>query len=83
MSVWSWLKLTVCLWLLRKMIKAGGWLLLAAVAVAAWPVTVVAAAGYGAAWLRGWPRSLLRAVLAARSPTGLREAVKSPCDFQI
>ena len=30
MSVWSWLKLTVCLWLLRKMIKASGWLLLAA-----------------------------------------------------
>ena len=30
MSVWSWLKLTVCLWLLRKMIKVGGWLLLAA-----------------------------------------------------
>ena len=43
MSVWSWLKLTVCLWLLRKMIKAGGWLLLAALAIAAWPVTLVAA----------------------------------------
>ena len=39
MSVWAWLKLTVCLWLLRKIIKAGGWLLLAAIAVAAWPVT--------------------------------------------
>ena len=46
MSVWAWLKLTVCLWLLRKMIKLIGWLLLAAVAVAAWPVTLAAAAGY-------------------------------------
>ena len=45
MSVWGWLKLTICLWLLRKMIKAGGWLLLAALAVAAWPVTLVAAVG--------------------------------------
>ena len=28
MSVWSWLKLTACLWLLRKMVKVAGWLLL-------------------------------------------------------
>jgi len=55
MSVWSWLKLTVCLWLLRKAVRAAGWLLLAALAAAAWPVTVIAAAGYAAAWLRGWP----------------------------
>jgi hypothetical protein len=60
MSVWSWLKLTVCLWLLRTMIKAGGWLLLAALAIAAWPVTVVAVTGYVAAWLRGWPPARLR-----------------------
>ena len=44
-SVWSWLKLTVCLWLLRKGFKAAGWLLVFAVVVAAWPVTVVAAPG--------------------------------------
>jgi len=55
MSVWSWLKLTLCLWLLHKAVKAMGWLLLAALAAAVWPVTVVAAAGYAAAWLRGWP----------------------------
>ena len=55
MSVWAFLKLTVCLWLLRKALKLTGWLLLAAAAVAAWPVTVVTAAGYLAAWLRGWP----------------------------
>jgi hypothetical protein len=60
MSVWSWLKLTVFLWLIRKMIKAGGWLLLATIVIAAWPVTIVAAAGYGAAWLRGWPAVRLR-----------------------
>jgi len=55
MSVWSWLKLTACLWLLRKAVKAAGWLLLAAAAVAAWPVTLVTVTGYLVAWLRGWP----------------------------
>ena len=55
MSVWSWLKLTVCLWLLRKAVKAVRWLLLAVAAVATWPVTLVAVTGYAAAWLRGWP----------------------------
>ena len=59
MSVWSWLKLTVALWLIRKTVKAFGWLLVAAVAVAAWPLTLVAALGYLAAWLRGWPPSRL------------------------
>ena len=55
MSVWSWLRLTMSLWLLRKLVKLAGWLLLAAAAVAAWPVTLVAVTGYVAAWLRGWP----------------------------
>ena len=32
MSVWSWLKLTVSLWLLRKAFKLTGWVLLAAAA---------------------------------------------------
>jgi hypothetical protein len=59
MSVWSWLKLTLALWLIRKAFKAAGWLLLLAVAVALWPVTVVTAAGYAAAWLRGWPPARL------------------------
>jgi hypothetical protein len=54
-SPWAWLKFTIFLWLLRKTIKLTGWLLLAAAVIAAWPVTVVAAAGYAAAWLRGWP----------------------------
>ena len=78
MSVWSWLKLTVCLWLLRKMIKAAGWLLLAAVAVAAWPVTLVAAAGYGVAWLRGWPAARLRRAAAwALPPAGVWLAIQA------
>ncbi len=78
MSVWSWLKLTVCLWLLRKMIKAAGWLLLAAVAVAAWPVTLVAAAGYGVAWLRGWPTARLRRAAAwALPPAGVWLAIQA------
>jgi hypothetical protein len=59
MSVWSWLKLTACLWLLRKAVKAVRWLLLAAAAVATWPVTLVAVTGYAAAWLRGWPPTRL------------------------
>jgi hypothetical protein len=54
-SVWSWLKLTICLWLLRKAVKGAGWLLVAVLAIVVWPVTLVAAAGYTAAWLRGWP----------------------------
>ena len=55
MSAWSWLKFTLFLWLFRKTVKLSGWLLLAAVVIAAWPVTLVAAVGCLAAWLRGWP----------------------------
>jgi hypothetical protein len=54
-TVWAWLKLTAALWLIRKAFKLTWWLLLAVAAIAAWPVTAVAAAGYTAAWLRGWP----------------------------
>ena len=68
MTVWTWVKLSVCLWLIRKALKAAGWLLLAAVAVAAWPLTVVTAAGYAAAWLRGWPPARLRRAAAASLP---------------
>jgi hypothetical protein len=59
-SVWGWLKLTVALWLIRKAAKVTGWLLLVAVVIAAWPVTVVTAAGYAAAWWRGSPPAWLR-----------------------
>ena len=60
MTVLAWVRLTVCLWLLRKAVRLTGRLLLAAAAVAAWPVTAAAAAGYLAAWLRGWPSARLR-----------------------
>ena len=61
MSVWTWLRFTACLWLLRKAFTLTGWLVLAAAAVAAWPVTMVALAGYLAASLRGWsPARLYR-----------------------
>ena len=59
MSVWTWLRFTACLWLLRKAFTLTGWLVLAAAAVAAWPVTMVALAGYLAASLRGWPPARL------------------------
>jgi hypothetical protein len=58
-TIWSWLKLTAALWLIRKGFKAFGWLLVTAAAIAAWPLTTVAAIGYLAAWLRGWPPSRL------------------------
>src|SRR5579875_189097 len=59
MSLRSWLKIMAALWLLRKALKLAGWLILAAVAVAAWPLTIVAGIGYLAAWLRGWPPARL------------------------
>jgi len=68
MSVWSWIKFTVFLWLLRKAVKAAGWLLLVLLAVVVWPVTVVTAAGYVAAWLRGWPPARLRRAAAVCLP---------------
>jgi hypothetical protein len=64
MTATSWLRFTISLWLLRIAGKALGWLLLVAVAVAAWPVTVVILAGYLAAWWHGWPSSRLRRAAA-------------------
>jgi hypothetical protein len=63
-SVWSWLKLTVCLWLLGKAARLAGWLLAIAVVIAAWPLTLVILAGYTAAWWRGWPPARLRRAAA-------------------
>jgi hypothetical protein len=63
-SVWSFLKLTVCLWLVRKAAKITGWVLLAAVVLAAWPLTVITVTGYVAAWWRGWPPARLRRMAA-------------------
>jgi len=60
MSVWSWLRLTASLWLLRRAVKCAGWLLLLAVVIGAWPLTLIVLAGYVAAWWRGWPPARLR-----------------------
>jgi hypothetical protein len=70
MTVWSWLRLTACLWLVRKAVKAAGWLLAFVTVIAAWPLTLVTIAGYAAAWWRGWPparlhRAAVSAVLSA------------------
>ena len=59
MSVWSWLKLTVCLWLLRKAVRPP-----AGCCWSRWPRRRVAGhgrggRGYAAAWLRGWPPARL------------------------
>jgi len=61
-SVWGWLKLTVALWLIGKAAKIAGWVLLAVAVIASWPLTVVALAGYVAAWWRGRPPAWLRRV---------------------
>jgi hypothetical protein len=68
MTVWSWVKLTMCLWLLRKAVKAILFMLLAALAVALWPLTLVVIAAYTAAWLRGWPPARLRRAAAWALP---------------
>jgi hypothetical protein len=67
-TVWSFLKLSVCLWLLRKTARAFGWLILLAAAVTAWPLTLVTAGGFGAAWATGWPAAQLRRAAAWSLP---------------
>jgi len=55
-----WLGHLAALAILRLAVRLLGWLALAAIAVAAAPVTLVGAGAFGAAWLRGWlPRRLL------------------------
>jgi hypothetical protein len=75
MTVTSWLRLTISLWLLRKAVKGAGWLLLVLVLAAVWPVTVVTILGYLAASRRGWPAARLRRAAAATvTLTGLYAA---------
>jgi hypothetical protein len=68
MSLRSWLRLAVCLWLLRKAVRVARWVLLGLIVLAAWPVTIVAAAGSAAAWLRGWPPARLGRAAACFLP---------------
>ena len=64
MTIWSWLRLTAGLWLVRRAVKLSGWLLALAIVIAAWPLTLVTIAGYVAAWWRGWPAARLRRAAA-------------------
>jgi hypothetical protein len=45
--------------LLGQAFRLAGWLLLAAAALAVWPLAIVTAAGYAIAWGRGWPAARL------------------------
>jgi hypothetical protein len=58
--MWWSLRARFLLWLLGKAGRVLRWLVLAAVLVAAAPVTIVAAVGFATAWLRGWPAARLR-----------------------
>jgi Helicase HerA, central domain len=60
MSTWSWLKLVLGLWLLRKAAKGFGLILLFLLVIVAYPLTLVTLAGYVAAWWRGSPPARLR-----------------------
>jgi hypothetical protein len=63
-TVWTWLRFTITLWLHRKAFRLTGWLLLALLALVLWPVTIVTIVSYTAAWLRGWPSARLRRAAA-------------------
>jgi hypothetical protein len=52
----------------RAFVRIVRWLVLAAVLVALAPVTITAALGYLAAWLRGWPPARLRRAAACCLP---------------
>ena len=58
--MWWYLRARLMLWLLRVTGRVLRWAVLAAVLIAAAPVTVVAAVGFAGAWLRGWPPARLR-----------------------
>jgi hypothetical protein len=44
---------------LGQTFRLAGWLLLAAAALAVWPLAIVTATGYAVAWRRGWPANRL------------------------
>jgi hypothetical protein len=58
--MWWYVRVRFTLWLLRVAGRVLRWAVLAAVLVAAAPVTIVAAVGFAGAWLRGWPPARLR-----------------------
>jgi len=58
--MWWYLRARLMLWLLRVTGHTLRRVVLAAVLIAAAPVTVVAGVGFAGAWLRGWPPARLR-----------------------
>jgi hypothetical protein len=62
------LRTLALLWLIRAAFKALRALVAAAIVVALWPVTVVAAVAAIAAWSRGWPPARLRRAAACSLP---------------
>ena len=58
--MWWYLRARLLVWVLRVTGRVLRWAVLAAVLVAAAPVTVVAGVGFAGAWLRGWPAVRLR-----------------------
>jgi hypothetical protein len=58
--MWWYLRARLVLWLLPITARALRWVALAAVLIAAAPLTIVAVAGLAGAWLRGWPPARLR-----------------------
>jgi hypothetical protein len=70
-SIVSVLQLLAVLWLLRKAFRLARFLLGAAVLALMWPVTLVAALGWAAAWLRGWPSARLYRTAAWSLPMTL------------
>jgi hypothetical protein len=69
---WAYLRFRALLWLLQATGRLLAFASLAAVLVAAAPVTLVAAAGLAGAWLRGWPPARLwRAARWALPMTGI------------
>ena len=69
--VWPVLQVIIALWLLRKLLRLLRRLFAAAVLATAWPVTLVAAVGFGTAWLRGWPAARLYRTAAWSLPMTL------------
>jgi hypothetical protein len=66
--VMSLLKVLAVLWLLRAGVRLARVLVTAAVLVAVWPVTVMAAVAVAGAWLRGWPPARLSRAAARSVP---------------
>jgi hypothetical protein len=65
-TIWWLIRLRFATWLLKAAWRVTRWLAAAAVALAAAPVTIVAAVAFWAAWLRGWPLArLYRAALSS------------------